>query len=289
MSLTLQTSDTKSAHEIVRVLGPSVHSRVNLLDLWSHRDLISLMVNRDLIGKYKGSMLGMIWPVLNPLGHLLLYTFVFSIILKVKFGQDGSTTNFAIYLMTGLSAWLAFAESLTQSSSAILAVPNLVKRVVFPLEIIPVVAVITSAVTAIISFALIVIGTSLYAGRIHPTIAFIPLILLSQLIFTTGLCWFAASIGVFLQDLYHFMSLGLSVWMYATPIVFPPSLFPSNLKFLCYINPMAGLVGDYRRAIIEGLPPDWKAFSYYTTLGVIVFVTGYYFFAKTKKSFADVM
>src|SRR5260221_5359665 len=116
MSLTLQDRETLSAHEAVRVLGPASHAPINLLDLWKFRDLIGMMVHRDLVGKYKGSMLGLIWPVLNPVGHLALYTFVFSAVLKVRFGADASTANFALYLMTGLTAWLAFAESLTSCS-----------------------------------------------------------------------------------------------------------------------------------------------------------------------------
>ena len=289
MSLTLQDRETLSAHETVRVIGPASHAPINMLDLLKLRDLIGMMVHRDVVGKYKGSMLGLIWPVLNPAGHLLLYTFVFSVILKVKFGHDGSTTNFAIYLMTGLTTWLAFGESLTRSSTAILEMPNLVKRVVFPLEILPLVAVISSSITAVISLLIVAVGAGIYVGAIHPTVLFIPLVLLSQLLFTGGLCWFAASIGVFVQDLRHFMSLALSAWMYATPIVYPATAFPENLKFMAWVNPMAGIVTDYRRLIIEGLPPDWPVFLYYTAVGAIVWTLGYYFFAKTKQSFADVM
>lgn len=289
MSVTLQEREIGSAHEVVRVLGPATHQPISLIDLWKFRELTGLMVKRDLVGKYKGSMLGMIWPVLNPVGHLLLYTFVFSIVLKVKFGADGSTTSFALFLMTGLTAWLAFAESLTRASTAILEMPNLVKRVVFPLEILPLVIVISSSITAVISLLIVTVGASFYTGALHPTVLFMPLLLVSQLLLTSGICWFAASIGVFLQDLRHFMSLGLSVWMYLTPIVYPASAFPKALKFLGWVNPMAGLVEDYRRVIIEGLPPDWSCFAYYTAVAFVVFVCGYYFFAKTKLSFADVM
>jgi lipopolysaccharide transport system permease protein len=289
MTASLQQREAQSAQETVRVLGPAWHAPISMLDLWKYRDLTRMMIGRDLVGKYKGSMLGLIWPVLNPVGHLLLYTFVFSIVLKVRFGHDGSTTNFAIYLMTGLTAWLAFAECLTRASTAILEVPNLVKRVVFPLEILPLVIVISSAFTASISFLVLALGATIYTGAIHSTLLFIPLILASQLLFTGGMCWLAASIGVFIQDLRHFMSLGLSVWMYGTPIVYPATAFPANLKFLGWVNPMAGIIGDYRRVIIEGLPPDWSIYAYYTLVGATLWVAGYYFFAKTKQSFADVM
>lgn len=289
MSATVQQKESRAHQQIERVLGPANHTPVNMLDLVKSRDLIAMMVNRDLVGKYRGSMLGLIWPILNPVGHLLLYTFVFSIILKVKFGQDSSTANFAIYLMTGLTAWLAFTESLTRASTAILEVPNLVKRVVFPLEILPLVIVTSSAITACVSFLIVMVGASFYTGCLHATVVYFPLVLLSQLLFTGGLCWLSASVGVFMQDLRHFMSLGLSVWMYATPIVYPASAFPASLKFLGWINPMAGIIGDYRRIIIEGTPPDWSIYIYYTVVGLALWVAGYYFFSKTKMSFADVM
>lgn len=289
MTVALQNTQTTNTDPTVRVYGPTTHVEAKILDLWQLRDLILVMVTRDLTGKYRGSMLGLIWPVLNPLGHLALYTFVFSVVLKVKFGHDASTANFALYLMTGLTAWLALSEALTRSSTCILEVPNLVKRVVFPLEVLPVVIVASTAITAVISFVIVTIASCWYLGSIHASLAFIPLILASQLVFTVGLCWFTASIGVFVQDLSHFMSLGLSVWMYGSPIVYPASAFPASLKFLSWVNPVAGIVGDYRRVIIEGIPPDWAVFAYYTLFGIILWIAGYHFFTRTKRSFADVM
>jgi lipopolysaccharide transport system permease protein len=257
--------------------------------LWQLRQLIALMVKRDLMGRYKGSFLGALWPLINPLGHLLLYTFVFSIVLKVRFGDSNSTSNFALYLMTGLIPWGAFSEALSRSTTAILEVPNLVKRVVFPLEILPLVTVLSAFLGQIVALPCVLIAAGLYFGKLHATILFLPLIIIAQIVLTSGISWILASLGVYVRDIRHFMSLGLSAWMYGTPIVYPASALPDSLKFLSVINPVAGLVEDYRRVVLEGLPPVWTTFCIYSTLAVIVWVFGYYFFCKTKRSFADVM
>lgn len=247
------------------------------------------MVHRDLMGRYKGSIMGAFWPVINPLGHLLLYTFVFNVILSVRFGQDGSTANFALYLMTGLVPWGAFSEAIARAPATILEVPNLVKKVVFPLEILPLGVVISSILSQSVGVALLIVTTLLYQHTIHWTILFLPVILFSQLLFTLGLSWFLCALGVYIRDLQHMIALALSAWMYATPIVYPASKFPANLKLLVLANPLAGVVTDYRHVILEGVPPDWSTYAIYTTMGVVACFVGFTFFQKTRPSFADVM
>jgi lipopolysaccharide transport system permease protein len=257
--------------------------------LWSLRHLTGLMVQRDLMGRYKGSLMGAFWPVINPVGHLILYTFLFNMILKVRFGDDPSLSNFALYLMTGLIGWGAFAESLARSTTCILEVPNLVKRVVFPLEILPLVLVISSFLSQ--SFALVSLLAFIAVSQhgLHATILFLPLIALSQAFLTTGITWILASLGVFIRDIRHAISLVLSAWMYATPIVYPQSYLPKEFKFLLWLNPMAGIIEDYRRVLLSGLAPDWTTYFTYTAVGIVVCILGYNLFFKTKKTFADVM
>lgn len=260
-----------------------------MLGLWSMRHLTAIMVKRDLLGKYKGSMMGFFWTIINPLGHLLLYTFVFSIILKVRFGGDASTSNFALYLMAGLLPWGAFSESLNRASTSVVEQPNLVKRVVFPLEILPLAVVISSMLSEFIGTAILAVVAAVLTQQFHWTVVFLPLIWCSQFMFITGLSWLLGSLGVYLQDLKHMMSLLLSTWMYASPIVYPASSFPPHLQFMVWINPMAGIVTDYRRVLLEGHPPDWPLFASYTIFASVVWFAGYYFFKKTKRSFADVL
>ncbi|MBP9094637.1 ABC transporter permease [bacterium] len=260
-----------------------------LVELWQQRHLLSLMVKRDCIGRYKGSLLGLLWPLINPLGHLLLYTFLFSVVLKVKFGTSGSTSNFALYLMAGLLPWGAFAEALARSSTVILEHPNLVKRVVFPLQILPLVTVLSALVTEAIAFLTLLAGVLLYNHGLPSSLIYLPLIITSQILLTAGISWFVASLSVYIRDIRHLIALGLSAWMYGTPIVYPATALPEKIQFILWLNPMAGIVMDYRRVVLEGLTPDWQHYGVYTAMAVIVCVIGFKFFEGTKKSFADVM
>ncbi len=260
-----------------------------LVELWQQRHLLGLMVRRDCIGRYKGSLLGLLWPLINPLGHLLLYTFLFSIVLKVKFGASGSTSNFALYLMAGLLPWGAFAEALARSSTVILEHPNLVKRVVFPLQILPLVTVLSALVTEAIAFLILLAGVLLYNHGLPPSLFFLPLIIASQILLTAGISWFVASLSVYIRDIRHLMALGLSAWMYGTPIVYPATALPEKIQFILWLNPMAGIVMDYRRVVLEGLAPDWQHYGVYTAVALVVCIIGFSFFEATKKSFADVM
>ena len=274
-------SDTPTSHSQCKNNG--------LLELWNQRHLLSLMVKRDCLGRYKGSLLGLLWPLVNPFGHLLLYTFLFSVVLKVKFGTSGSTSNFALYLMAGLLPWGAFAEALAHSSTVILEHPNLVKKVVFPLQILPLVTVLSALVTEGIAFTILIAGVLFYNHALPISLCYLPLIITSQILLTTGISWFVASLSVYIRDIKHLMALCLSAWMYGTPIVYPASALPENIQFILWLNPMAGIVLDYRRVVLDGLPPDWPHYAVYTAVGIIAFLLGFKFFEGTKKSFADVM
>jgi lipopolysaccharide transport system permease protein len=260
-----------------------------LRQLWERRQLVGIMVYRDLIGRYKGSLMGAFWPVINPLGHLLLYTFVFNVILHVKFTKNPSAANFALYFMTGLIPWGAFSEAVSRSTTAILEAPNLVKRVVFPVEVLPLALVLSGVLSQTIAASVLLVAVSFSGCALTWKLALLPAVVLSQALFTCGLCWFLSALGVYLRDLKHVLALVLSAWMFTTPIVYPASSFPANLQFVLWLNPMAGVVSDYRRVILEGHMPYWPMYCTYTAIGVFVALFGFTFFYKTKRSFADVM
>ncbi|MBX9951371.1 MAG: ABC transporter permease [Candidatus Obscuribacterales bacterium] len=289
MTLTLEEAPAISTHEDLLAAEPVEHSVEPISSLLNHTTLVKMMVMRDFKGRYRGSLLGALWPLIHPVGHLLLYTFVFCIVLKVRFGADASTSNFSLYLMSGLLAWGAISESIARSTTCILEVPNLVKRVVFPLEVIPIVVALSSVTTQVGGMLILIACAIVYQGAIHASLLFIPAIAFSQILFTTGICWLLGSLGVYVRDIRHLVTLGLSVWMYMTPIVYPASALPENLKFLVWINPVAGIVTDYRRVILENKSPDFTMYAFYTAIAVVFFFSGYYFFMKTKRSFADVM
>jgi lipopolysaccharide transport system permease protein len=153
----------------------------------------------------------------------------------------------------------------------------------------PLAVVTSSLLSEVVGTVILACVAGVILGHVHWTIIFLPLILASQYMFVAGLSWLLGSLGVYLQDLRHVMSLALSTWMYATPIVYPASSFPANLQFMVWLNPMAGVVTDYRRVLLEGHPPDWTMYACYTTIAAICWFAGYYFFNKTKRSFADVV
>jgi lipopolysaccharide transport system permease protein len=167
--------------------------------------------------------------------------------------------------------------------------PNYVKRVIFPLQVLPLITVLSTLVTEAMAFVILVAGVALFTHQMHTTLIFLPLVCASQLLLTTGICWLLAALGVYVRDIKHMMALLLAAWMYATPIVYPATSLPQNFKFLLWVNPMAGIVLDYRRVVLEGVPPDWYHYFSYTLVGVVAFFAGFKFFQKAKKSFADVM
>ncbi len=261
----------------------------SFLNLWGKRHLISLMVHRDFMGRYKGSLLGALWPLLNPLGHMFLYTFLFNVILQVRFGKSANSGDFALYLMSGFLPWTAMAESVASSTTKVLELPNLVKRCVFPLETLPLIVAISSFMSGSIALLLLIAFAAIRQHTVHPTVLFVPLIFIPHFMFTAGLSWFLGSLGVFIRDCRHFIALALSAWMYMTPILYPPERMPEHLQFLLWINPMAGIITDYRRVIIEGQLPNFTSFAVYTAVSLAVCFAGFTFFHKTKRSFADVV
>jgi lipopolysaccharide transport system permease protein len=284
--------DTKPIIQEERLSAPAPQAAQTvpaISSLFSHFSIIKMMVVRDFQGRYRGSLLGALWPLIHPVGHLLLYTFVFCVVLKVRFGTDASTGNFSLYLMSGLLAWGAISESLSRSTTCILEVPNLVKRVVFPVEVIPIVVALSSVATQIGGLIILFACAAIYQGSVHASTLYLPLVMLPQILFTVGFSWILASLGVYIRDIRHVMSLALSVWMYMTPIVYPASALPENLKFVLWINPVAGMVGDYRRILLEGKAPEPASYAIYAAVSLVLFVAGYYFFMNTKRSFADVM
>jgi len=252
-------------------------------------DLILSLTKRELAARYRGSALGIIWALLTPIVMIAIFTIIFAGIFKAKFGVSSSQWDYALYLFCGLLPWNAFQESLQLSSSTIVAHANLVKRVVFPLETLPVSLSLAAAVNQLFGTIVLVAAIVILRREIHPTIVFLPLILIPQIIATFGGAWLVASLGVFIRDIVQGIALVLMAWMYLTPIIYPESLVPEAYRGIVNLNPFTPLVRNYRRIILEGSPPDWRGLAYFTIFGLVSFVVGYWWFARTRKNFADVI
>jgi len=260
-----------------------------ILGLYRHRALIVSFVKRDLLARYKGSAVGLFWSVIHPLIMLALYTFVFSTILKVRVGISEGTEQFAIYLFCGLLPWNAFAEGLNRSTGVILENSNLIKRAIFPSEILPVYPVIAGIVNELIGFAILLAALLLVGHPLAPVMLLLPAILLLQFVMTTGLAWIIAGATVFIRDLGQMLGVMLTVWVFLTPIVYPPSVVPQQMRAFLAVNPMYALVEAYRSLILKGQLPAWESVTFLASIGAIVFLVGYRVFTRMQPAFADVL
>ena len=252
-------------------------------------DLIVSLTKRELAARYRGSVLGILWAILTPVVMIAIFTIIFAGIFKAKFGASSSQWDYALYLFCGLLPWNAFQEALQLSASTIVSHTNLVKRVVFPLETLPISLTLAAIANQLFGTAALIVAALLLRREIHLTILFLPVLLIPQLIATLGAAWLLASLGVFVRDIVQGVTLVLMAWMYLTPIIYPESLVPDRYRSLVNLNPFTHLVRNYRRLILEGSLPDWRGLAYFTVFAVASFVFGYWWFARTRKNFADVI
>jgi lipopolysaccharide transport system permease protein len=252
-------------------------------------DLIISLTKRELASRYRGSILGIVWAVLTPVVMIAIFTIIFAGIFNARFGTSSSQWDYALYLFCGLLPWNAFQESLQLSSTTIVSHANLVKRVVFPLETLPVSLSLAAVANQMFGTFALVLAAVLLRGELHVTILFLPLLLIPQLIATFGAAWLIASLGVFVRDIVQGITLMLMAWMYLTPIIYPETLVPARYRTLVSLNPFTPLVRNYRRIILEGAGPDWPGLAYFTVFAIVSFVVGYWWFARTRKNFADVI
>lgn len=252
-------------------------------------DLIFSLTRRELAARYRGSVLGIIWALLTPVVMIAIFTLVFAGIFNARFGDSNSQWDYALYLFCGLLPWSAFQESLQASSNTIVAHANLVKRVVFPLETLPVAQTLAAVANQMFGTAALVIAVGFLRHEMHATILFLPLLVIPQIVATLGGAWLVASLGVFVRDIVQGITLLLMAWMYLTPIIYPESLVPERYRTLVNLNPFTPLIRNYRRILLDGNVPDWRGLAYFAAFGLVSFLFGYWWFARTRKNFADVI
>ncbi|MFZ4626894.1 MAG: ABC transporter permease [Blastocatellia bacterium] len=254
-----------------------------------HRALLFSMVRREVSQRYRGSFLGPIWAILTPAVQIVIFTLIFSGIFQARFGGESGPLGFAVYLFCGLLPWLAFAEAVQRSTTVVVEHVNLVKRVVFPVEALTVQLSLAALVQQGIGTVVLLMAALLLERILSPTLFFLPLLLIPQLLLTIGLGWLVASFGVFLRDTGQLVQLSLMAWMYLTPIFYPESMVPAPYRWLVEANPLAPLIRSYRRVLLEGGLPDWSGLGWTTIFALACFLTGYWWFIRTRKAFADVL
>lgn len=261
-------------------------------NLWRNRQLILQMSKREVLGRYRGSVLGLAWSFFSPVFMLVVYTFVFSEIFKIRWGGvggDDSKTQFAIVLFVGLIVLNLFTEVLNRAPGLILSNANYVKKVVFPLEILPVIAMAAALFHSLISLGVLLAAFALFNNYIHWTAVFIPLVLLPLVVLTLGLSWFLASLGVFLRDVGQTIGLITTILMFLSPVFYPVTAVPERFRPFILANPLTFIIEQSREVLVWGHMPNWIALGGYTLAAVVVAWAGYAWFQKTRKGFADVL
>jgi lipopolysaccharide transport system permease protein len=262
-----------------------------LRHLWRQRALIGQMARRDIQSRYRGSILGMLWSLATPLTLLAIYTFVFGFVFQAKWPERHSDGlgALALILFCGLIPYTIFAECLGRAGTLIVSNPNFVKKVVFPLEMLPVIALLTALYQAGISLLVLLAADLILARHISMTLPLLPIVVLPLLCLTLGICWFAASLGVFIRDIPQAIGVFLQFLFFATPIFYPVTAIPERFRGIVSLNPLAPAIADVRRVALWDQFPDWGLFGLELAISLVCMMAGYAWFMRTRRAFADVI
>lgn len=258
--------------------------------LSSHWRLVQSLAKRDLSARYRGSLFGFIWAFITPVLMLVVYTFVFSVVFKARWdvGSD-SKTEFALVLFIGLIIFNIFSECLNQAPNLIINNSNYVKKVVFPLEILPWVNLLVSLVNASISLAVWLLAYLIFFGLPSPTALLAPIVLLPFVLFVMGLSWFVSSVGVFVRDVAQIVAILVTVTMFMSPIFYPLTALPEEYRIFVALNPLALVVEQTRQVLFFGHTINWPLYVIELAAGAGIAWLGFAWFQKTRRGFADVL
>jgi lipopolysaccharide transport system permease protein len=287
----VQTGVTTMRALRIRRLGTAFRKAFTLpvTSIWTNRSLIHSMVRRDIAARYRGSLGDIIWTVLNPLLLMVTYFFVFGVVLQSRFGPDQSRSGFALYFLAGMLPWLAFSEAVGRSPHVLVEHRNFIKKLVFPVEILPVTQVVSGLVTQAFATGLFFIAVFIFRGDFPVSAVWLPVVLVPQILFTLGTAWFLAAMGVFLRDLGQMIGFLLTLWFFLTPICYPETSLPAGAAEVLSKNPVYALVRGYRAIFLESHAPAFHTMWKLWAVSAVVFFAGHAWFYKFRKSFADVI
>jgi len=258
---------------------------------WRNRNLIWQLTRRQVVGRYRGSVMGLAWSFFNPILMLLVFTFVFSVVFKTRWGigTEESKTDFAIILFVGMIIHGLFSECVNSAPGLILSNVNYVKKVVFPLEILPWVAMGSALFHALVSLAVWAVFYLLVYAGIHWTAVLFPLVILPLVLATMGIAWILTSLGVFVRDITQVIGILTTVLLFLSPIFYPVSALPQQYQMLLHLNPLTFMIEEARAVLIWGRLPDWAGWAVYFAISLAIAWIGFWWFQKTRKGFADVI
>ena len=248
------------------------------------------LIRRDVLGRYRGSLLGILWSFFNPILMLAVYTFVFSNVFKTKWtGGGDSTGEFALTLFAGLLVFNFFSECMNRAPGVVLYNANYVKKVVFPLEILPVVATGSALFHALISTAVWLIFYMILSGVPKVTVLLFPIVLLPLILLVLGVSWLLASLGVYLRDVAQVIGILTTALMFLSPLFYPLSSMPQSYQTWFRLNPLTSAIEQTRDVLVLGRVPDITNIAEHVLIGALLTWIGFAWFQKTRKGFADVL
>ena len=249
--------------------------------IFEYRELLKTSIRKEIRGRYKNSFLGVIWSFLNPLLQIAVYAIVFPLILR------NTQENYVIFLCCGLIPWTFFATGINRSAFNIIENGNIVKKVFFPREILPISVITSEAVNFIISTIIILAFVICGGLGITKYILFYPIILIIQYLLVLGISFIISSITVYLRDIQHFIGVVLQLLFYAAPVVYAPNTIPDNFKWILNINPMTYIINGYRDIFYNQTMPDMQGLGIIFAVSMVMCVVGYIIFNKLQKGFAE--
>lgn len=249
--------------------------------LYEYRELLKTSIKKDVRGKYKNSVLGILWSFLNPLLQIAVYALVFPLIMK------NNLPNYTVFLCCGLIPWSFFATAISRTSFTMVENGNIIKKVFFPREILPLSVVTSEAVNFAISTVIILAFVLGYGMGLSKFIIFYPIILIVQYIFLIGISFIVSSVTVYFRDLQHFIGIALQLLFYATPIVYAPNAIPEEFQWIIQYNPMTYIINGYRDIFYYKQMPDLSSLGSVLIIGIIVCLVGYFIFSKLQRRFAE--
>ncbi|MFZ1814297.1 MAG: ABC transporter permease [Rhizobiaceae bacterium] len=254
--------------------------------------LFSQLARREIVGRYRGTILGLFWSLVTPMFMLAIYTFVFAGVLKARWilpSGEESAIGYSLVIFSGLIVFQLFAEVVLRAPGLMVANQNFVKRIVFPLDVLVPVSIGVAAFQALISFAVLAVFLLAYTGKVPMTFLLVPLICVPLLMILAGIGWFLASLGTYVRDISHVLGPLVTACQFMSPIFYPSSVLPPWVSKLIFLNPITVPVEQVRKVAVYGDLPDMAQLGVYTIVAVLVMVCGLYWFERTRKGFADVL
>lgn len=259
-------------------------------EIIKHRELLFQLTKREIATRYKGSYLGLFWFVAQPLLMLVVYTFVFSVVFKARWGvTEASNLEYSLILFSGITTYNLFSDIISRAPNLITSNTNYVKKVVFPLELLPLVTLFSSLFFSSISYVILLVFIFIMNGGLNWTTVMLPIIILPLCFLSLGLSWIVSSLGVFFRDINHLVGVLLTALMFLSPVFYPVESVPENMRIIYSFNPLSYVIEEVRNILLVGTFPHIGQTILGLLISITILVIGYKWFVKTKRGFSDVL